>query len=179
YNASVPAAFTIMASTPGDVAVIPCPEPLPADGVMASHLEAVARGGQKNYEACAREGKALAVSLELCSGDLELMLCDEDCVGVYPTPTSYYRKANKTHTCALVNNKTPNQNDKLTEECSVNDRGFPWVDIALATDSTFFIGVAGTGTYKLRLQAEVNDAEELPFLTTTNRDPQVCERESE
>jgi len=161
YNISRSAAFTLTVATPDNILVIPCPVPWPVDGMLITPLVVLANG-QKSYEACAKEGRAMSFSLETCSGDLTLSICDEDCTGVYPTPDDYYFKSNFTHICSM----TKSGDLHTQEECKPNLKGFPGIAIDTARDKTFFVVVSGSGTYKLKIHTSGEHDERLPFLAT-------------
>lgn len=90
---SPPAAFTITASTPADVTVLPTrTHPAPPDGIIFSNLDAVdsaSTGNAKNYQMYAEKGSNMLLTLEACTGDVSLAVCDESCQSLYPTETEY------------------------------------------------------------------------------------------
>ncbi len=80
-----PRPLGISASTPKDVNVLPThTNPAPPDGIVTSSLDAV-RGQSKKYHMYADKGSSVLLSLEACTGELSLAVCDGSCPQVYPT----------------------------------------------------------------------------------------------
>jgi hypothetical protein len=109
---STPATFTIAASTPDDVEVVPCrPSPAP-DGLIIWGVERLggsAAGDKQSYEVCGNDivaGGLLDVEVETCSGQMEIKICDGDgggCEGLVPEGNDWNVKSTSVETCNKAN----------------------------------------------------------------------------
>jgi len=104
-----------------------------------------------SYEVCGSdlvdEG-TLDVSLEECSGNLNLFICDGDggCKGLIPGETDYSVSSTEDQVCYLKDGQ---------DYCVPNEEVNPRVTIGKGSEGvrsdTYFMTVKGAGTYNLRI----------------------------
>jgi hypothetical protein len=142
-----PLRFVLTASTPQGVQVLSCELASAApDGVFAAVENSLGREGQKDYEVCSGGSGAIA-TLEVCSGSLELLLCDGTCEALYPTDSAYVRKSAEGEDC-----------EDGGRSCEPrNPMQYPYRPLAVrlegpAKSSIYFVSASGEGTYRLRAQ---------------------------
>lgn len=158
------ASFSISASTPKDVTVLPTrSHPAPPDGIVTSSLDAV-RGKSKKYQMYADRGSSMLLSLEACTGELSLAVCDGSCPQLYPTSRDYKYYADTTKTCTRAG-------------CTPSVSAMPRIALDKVADDTYFVAVEGSGTYYLRVETSASGTNLAPILAapTTGRVPAISD----
>jgi hypothetical protein len=151
-----PASFSISASTPRDVLVLPThSNPAPPDGVTTSSLDAVT-GQQKNYQMYADRDSSMQITLEACTGDLSLAVCDGTCSALYPSEKDYRFYVDSSKSCT--------KSGRQSAQCVQSATGLPRIALPKARDDTYFLGVRGSGTYYLKVDMAVDGQSVTPLL---------------
>lgn len=129
--------FTLTASTPSDVTVLPTrTRPAAPDGVVTSSLATVDESGSKKYQMYAQpRGGAVLLTLEACTGELSLAVCDGSCRGVYPTEADYGYFADATRACTRGG-------------CRPAADLVPRIGLDRAEGNAYFVAVNGSGTFR-------------------------------
>ncbi|GMH55605.1 hypothetical protein TL16_g01946 [Triparma laevis f. inornata] len=143
------ATFQVTAIRPGNLAVIPCGSSSAPDGITTWGTDRVHQEMQ-GYEICGSDLVAphgfLDVTLEICSGNLELRICDGDnsCNGVVPAHNDYSVFSTPEKTCTFK------PKVEATPTCRMDEPGSPVsVQVSYAQVDTYFTSVTGSGTYNL------------------------------
>mmetsp|Transcript_25888 Transcript_25888/g.48782 ORF Transcript_25888/g.48782 Transcript_25888/m.48782 type:complete len:555 (+) Transcript_25888:307-1971(+) len=151
------ATFQITAIRPGNLAVIPCGSSPAPDGITTWGIDRVHQEMQ-GYELCGTDLVAphgfLDVTLEICSGNLELRICDGDnsCNGVVPSHNDYSVYSTPETTCTFK------PKVEVTPTCQMNAEGTPVsVQVSYASVDTYFMSVTGSGTYNMVLGSFKSD----------------------
>jgi hypothetical protein len=140
--------FTITASTNKDVTILPTRRnPAPPDGLVSSSLDAVdatAGGvkGSKRYQMYATKGGNVQLTLEACSGAVNLAVCDGSCRAVYPTQGDYRYFADSTQLCTR---------EGCRPAAGGGGGGLPRIALDHVMEDSFFLTVNGTGKYMLKV----------------------------
>ncbi len=136
--------FTLTASTSHDVTILPTRRtPAPPDGLVSSSLDRVdtsaAATGSKRYQMYTQQGSNVLLSLEACSGEVSLAVCDGSCAGLYPTEKDYRFFADATQTCSKA------------EGCKRSGSPVPRIGLDRVQEESYFLSVNGTGSYLLQV----------------------------
>ena len=143
------AQFSIAATTPDDVEVVPCrPTPAP-DGLLIWGVERLNVAERQSYEVCGTgivKAGILDVEVETCSGNMDVKICDGDggCDGLVPRGNDWNVHSTSTETC----NKATREG---SEGCGPTKDGLPRVAVSGAQRDTYFVTVEGGGSYNLRV----------------------------
>ena len=127
--------FTLTASTPSDVTILPTrTRPAPPDGVVTSSLATV-DADSKRYQMYAQRGGSVQLTLEACTGDVSLAVCDGSCAGLYPTEADYRFYADATRACTRGG-------------CHPSTDPVPRIGLERADVDAYFLAVNGSGTFR-------------------------------
>jgi hypothetical protein len=127
--------FALTASTPSDVTILPTrTRPAPPDGVVTSSLATV-DSSSKRYQMYAQRGANMLLTLEACTGDVSLAVCDGTCAGLYPTEADYSLFADATRACTRGG-------------CHPAADPVPRIGLDRADTDAYFLAVNGSGTFR-------------------------------
>ena len=144
--------FHATVSTPNDITILSTTrggtseKDLPPDGILISTLDKTINDKQKNYQLYIPPEKPLSFQLEVCEGNLELLLCDDTCPNLYPTMEHYIQYADDTKNCK-----------EDGKDCSTSESSIPTIDSPSSEQDLVFLGVHGQGKYFLNILMKNKD----------------------
>eukprot|EP01041_Mallomonas_annulata_P003044 gene3044-5962_t len=165
------ATFSIQASTPDDMSLIPCDLSPSPDGIRQGILDSTIGLSKNNnlgrfFEVCAGgkgvdvTSESIIVTVEECAGagDLKMYTCADDhrCKDLLPTPQSWAFYSDKNDIC--TKSSTSISNNK--KSCISNSYQMPSVKLP-RQDGNYYMLVNGTGEFLLHMQTVTADGTSL------------------